>query len=58
MAESLKSILDNYTALQELWDAALETALDAEVRSIVRWLKAKFQVNVDTADFLHIFVVA
>ena len=42
-AESLKSILDNYTALQELWDAALETALDAEVRSRITGVKAQME---------------
>ena len=42
-AETLKSILDNYTALQELWDAALETALDAEVRSRITGVKAQME---------------
>ena len=42
-AESLKSILENYTALQELWDAALETGLDAEVRSRIIGVKAQME---------------
>ena len=40
-AESLKSILETYTALQELWDAALETGLDAEIRSRITGVKAQ-----------------
>ena len=43
-AESLKSILENYTALQELWDAALETGLDAEVRSRIIGVKAQMEI--------------
>ena len=42
-AESLKSILENYTALQELWDAALETGLDAEIRSRITGVKAQME---------------
>ena len=42
-AESLKSVLENYTALQELWDAALETGLDAEVRSRITGVKAQME---------------
>ena len=39
----MKSILENYTALQELWDAALETGLDAEVRSRIIGVKAQME---------------
>ena len=42
-AASLKSILDNYTVMQELWDAALETGLDAEVRSRITGVKAQME---------------
>ena len=42
-AESLQSILENYTALQELWDAALETGLDAEVRSRIIGVRAQME---------------
>ena len=42
-AESLKSILENYTALQELWDAALETGLDNEVRSRITGVNAQME---------------
>jgi len=41
-AESLKSILNNYKVLQDLWDTVLETGLDAEVRSLVTDIKEKF----------------
>lgn len=41
--ESLKSILENYTALQELQDAALETRLDAEVISRIIGVKAQME---------------
>ena len=42
-AASLKSILDNYTVMQELWDAALETRLDAEVRSRITGVKTQME---------------
>ena len=42
-AESLKSILNNYKVLQDLWDTALETGLDAEVRSRVTGVKAQME---------------
>ena len=42
-AESLRSILENYTTLQELWDTALETRLDAEVRSRITGVKAQME---------------
>ena len=42
-AESLKTISENYTVLQELWDAAPETGLDAEVRSRITGVKAQME---------------
>ena len=33
-ADSLRSVLDNYTALQHLWDECLETRLDTEVKLV------------------------
>ena len=42
-AESLLNILENYIALQELWDAALETGLDAEVRSRIIGVRAQME---------------
>ena len=42
-AESLRSILENYTTLQELWDTALEMQLVAEVRSRITGVKAQME---------------
>ena len=42
-AESLQSILENYTALQELWDVTLETGLDAKVRSRIIGVRAQME---------------
>lgn len=42
-AESLKSALDNYTVLQDLWDTVLENNLDPEVRSSIIGVKAQME---------------
>lgn len=41
--ESLRSVLENYTVLQDLWDAVLENTLEAEVRSRIIGVKAQME---------------
>ena len=42
-ADSLRSVLDNYTALQHLWDKCLETRLDTEVKARVIGVKSQME---------------
>ena len=42
-ADSLHSVLDNYTALQHLWDECLETRLDTEVKARVIGVKSQMK---------------
>ena len=42
-ADSLRSVLDNYTALQHLWDEGLETRLDTEVKARVIGVKSQME---------------
>ena len=38
-ADSLRSIIDNYSVLQELWDWSLETITDTDMKARIRGVK-------------------
>ena len=42
-ANSLLSVMDNYTALQSTWDESLESRLDTEVKSRMIGVKAQME---------------
>lgn len=42
-AASIKSIIDNYSVLQEVWDATLESRLDSEMRARVIGVSAQMK---------------